>query len=187
MTKCRQLPYDGAFVNGQKGPDYAVLRGIDTADQTKDGTKSAPQLELERTLIAGSLEEFFANSSAKQGSRPVVVGSELASRAGLKVGDEIKILAARNGNTFGGSLENHARVVGIFRSGLFEYDSTWVYFRLDPALFPSLEPHLMTVISVQVGNIYGVKEVGANVKAGGKGCTTVDWQEAMDRCSLRWR
>lgn len=177
VTSAVGTTYDGAFIRGPKGPDYAVLRGIDFASQSA-GAKSAPRLELEKTLVAGSVEEIFEASSSLQQYHPVVIGSELASRAGLKVGDEVQILAPRSGEAFRGPHARYARVVGIFRSGLFEYDSTWIYFRLDPQTLPE-DGHLMTVISVQVTDIYRVKEVGANVKTLlGKDYTTVDWQEA---------
>ncbi len=60
--------------------------------------------------------------------------------------------------------KRHVRVAGIFRSGLFEYDSTWIYLPLDTAAAFSGETHAASVISVQVSNIYDVKQTAAKVK-----------------------
>ena len=72
-----------------------------------------------------------------------------------------------------------ARVSGIFRSGLFEYDSAWVYLSLDAAGAFTDQAHTAALISVQVENIEDVKNVARNVKIQlGSSYTTVDWQEA---------
>jgi lipoprotein-releasing system permease protein len=70
-------------------------------------------------------------------------------------------------------------VAGLFRSGLFEYDSTWIYLSLDTAAALSGQQHAASVISVQVGNIYDVKQTAAKVRQSlGSSYTTVDWQDA---------
>src|SRR6185369_17415377 len=67
------------------------------------------------------------------------------------------------------------RVAGTFRSGLFEYDSTWIYVSLDTA-GPS---HAASAMSVQVHEIDNVKQVSADVsKAFGNTYTIIDWQQA---------
>ena len=78
-----------------------------------------------------------------------------------------------------GSSRRHVRVAGIFRSGLFEYDATWIYLPLETAAAFAGGAHTATVISVQVGNIYNVKETAAKVRESlGDSYTIVDWQEA---------
>lgn len=161
--------YAGAFIKGSKGSDFAVLRGVDSASQ-------AQRIEIEQTLIEGSVADLYKCPTPNLEARPVVIGSELAARTGLKVGDDTSIISTR-GTVFVDSHARFARVIGIFRSGLFEYDSTWIYFALDPASTTS-DPGA-AVISVQVRNIYEVKQVAANIKELlGGAYTTIDWQEA---------
>ena len=71
------------------------------------------------------------------------------------------------------------RVAGIFRSGLFEYDSTWIYVDFNLAATFAGGDHSASVMSVQVKDPDRVKDVAARVNSTlGQGYTTVDWQEA---------
>lgn len=164
--------YDGAIVIGPKGSAYAVLRGFDrTAAQTTS--------EISRTLIAGSLEHVFELPKTSQNLPAVVLGSELASRAGLAVGDVAEIIAASHSGAAASGSRRRVFVAGLFRSGLFEYDSTWIYLPLDTAAAFSGGTHAATVISVQVENIYDVRQTSEKIRqALGSSYTTIDWQEA---------
>jgi lipoprotein-releasing system permease protein len=164
--------YDGAVIVGPKGSAYAVLRGIDE-------TSSQAMAELSRTVVAGSVDRDLVQRRDSQDLPPVVLGSELASRIGLSVGDTAEIIGARAGVSSANGGKRHVRVVGSFRSGLFEYDSTWIYLPLDTAAAFSGDSHAAAVISVQVKDIYEVKTTAAAVKQLlGTAYTTVDWQEA---------
>jgi len=161
--------YDGAVVIGQKGSGYAVLRGIDA---------SVPQsmADLSQSLVAGSVTPLSENRD--QTLPGVILGAELANRTGLQVGHTAEIISAGPGLSSGSS-RRRVRVAGIFRSGLFEYDATWIYLPLETAAAFAGGGHNATVISVQVANIYSVKETAASLQAllGGS-YTIVDWQEA---------
>jgi lipoprotein-releasing system permease protein len=163
--------YDGAVVIGNRASAYAVLRGI-------DGGSAQAKADIARMLIAGSVEQLFADP-AELDLPAIVVGSELATRTGLKVGDAAEIITAHAGVSPANGSKRRARIVGIFRSGLFEYDSTWIYLSLDTAAVFAGESHAASVISVQVANIYDVKSTATNVRQlVGSSYTTVDWQEA---------
>ena len=163
--------YDGAVVIGNSASAYAVLRGI-------DGNSAQAKADIARTLIAGSVEQVFADREATD-LPAIVVGSELATRTGLKVGDAAEIITAHAGVSPANGSKRRARVVGIFRCGLFEYDSTWIYLPLDTAATFAGESHAASVISIQVANIYDVKSTATIVRQlVGSSYTTVDWQEA---------
>jgi lipoprotein-releasing system permease protein len=163
--------YDGALVTGPKGSAYAILRGI-------DGTSAQVTTDLSRSLVAGSVADIFESREAKKDLPPVVAGAELAARTGLKVGDAAEIIAAQSAISSTGS-KRQVRVAGIFRSGLFEYDSTWIYLPLDTAAAFSGDSHAASVISVQVKNIYDVKQTSEKIRqALGSSYATIDWQEA---------
>lgn len=163
--------YDGAVIVGPRGSAYAVLRGVDVNSLLATS-------EITRTLVAGSVEEVFQVSSTTD-LPPVVLGSELATRTGLNPGDIAEVISAHSGISPINGNKRRVRVAGIFRSGLFEYDSTWIYLPLEPASAISGEAHTAAVIGVQVGNIYDVKTAAAQVKQLlGSSYTTVDWQEA---------
>jgi len=168
--------YDGAVVVGPKGSAYAVLRGI-------DGGTGQPGADLVQSLIAGSAIPLFereASSGEANNQRPgVVLGAELATRTGLQVGDAAEIISATSAVSSSNSNRRLVRVAGIFRSGLFEYDSTWVYLSLESAAAFARGEHAASVISVQLRNIYDVKSAAAKVRERlGPSYTTLDWQEA---------
>ena len=164
--------YDGAVIIGKRGSAYAVLRGIDV-----DSAQATA--EISRTLVAGSAEPVFQASNGTQDLPPVVLGSELATRTGLNPGDTAEVISAHTAISSANGNKRKVRVAGLFRSGLFEYDSTWIYLPLETASAISADAHTAAVIGVQVGNIYDVKSIAWQLKQLlGSSYSTVDWQEA---------
>jgi lipoprotein-releasing system permease protein len=148
--------YDGALARGPKDSSYAVLRGIENG--------SGPAAQAQRWLTEGSLAPIFETSESPN----VVVGSEFAARIGVSVGDVFQIIPASKS-----SESNQVRVSGIFRSGLFEYDSTWIYVAFTDSEQAAL------VMSVQVQDVDNVKQVAAGVtKTLGNEYNIIDWQQA---------
>ncbi|HJY30397.1 MAG TPA: ABC transporter permease [Pyrinomonadaceae bacterium] len=142
--------YDGAIARGSKGTGYAVLRGVEN-DQAS------------RWLKEGSFAPLFAQSELPN----AVVGADLAARIGISIGDVFQIIPAND------QVTRRLRVAGTFRSGLFEYDSTWIYVAF------AGDNHAASVMSVQISDADNVKEVAANVsKLLGGGYTLIDWQQA---------
>lgn len=156
--------YDGALARGSKDSNYAVIRGIE-----KEGGHFA---QASRWLSEGSFGPLFE----LPGELPsAVVGAELATRIGVTVGDVLQVLPASESD---GSMRR-LRVAGLFHSGLFEYDSTWIYVALETASALAGNSHAASVMSVQVSDADNVKQVSADVsKILGSGYTIVDWQQA---------
>jgi len=153
--------YDGAIARGSKGSGYAVLRGIENDAQPS------------RWMHEGSVELLFLGEPEIPNA---VVGTDLAARLGVSVGDVFQVLTA---SEQAGTATRRLRVAGTFRSGLFEYDSTWIYVAFDTAAAFAGNNHAASVMSVQVGDTDNVKQVAANVsKLLGNGYTIVDWQQA---------
>ena len=155
--------YDGALARGSKDSGYAVIRGIEN-----EGGQFA---QASRWLSEGSFGPLFETTSELPSA---VVGAELATRIGVAVGDVVQVLpASASGST------RRLRVMGIFRSGLFEYDSTWIYVAFETATAFAGNSHTASVMSLQVSDADNVKQVSADVsKVLGSGYTIVDWQQA---------
>lgn len=187
VTSATGTSYDGAVLIGPQASAYAVLRAVDT--------KSSQALaDVKRALVEGAADPLgMANpvSSAERGATgsvnyPVVLGDELAKRTGLQVGDVAEVISA-SGSLNSTKLANRpavnpntrlVRVIGIARSGLFEYDSTWIYLSLDAASAIAGTGHGASVISVQLADIYDAKRVAAEIQTAlGNSYSTVDWQE----------
>ena len=152
--------YDGALARGSKGSGYAVIRGIEG-----EAAQSA-----ERWIREGS---FGPVTQTLPGPSNAVVGADLAARIGLSLGDDFEVISARDSKTY------RLHVAGVFRSGLFEYDSTWIYVGMETASKFAGTDHAATVISVQVKDIDNVKQVSSEIsKTLGNSYTIVDWQQA---------
>lgn len=162
--------YDGAVATGPKGSAYAVLRGI-------DGTAAAGG-EVRSWITEGSFEPLLEVPTEKLLSPPnVIIGAELAMRTGLHLADTAELFPVNTSAVVHSNRLVH--VAGIFRSGLFEYDSAWVYLSLDTAAAFTGGAHAASVISVQVTDIDKVKSVAGDIKnVLGSSYTIVDWQEA---------
>jgi lipoprotein-releasing system permease protein len=193
--------YDGALLSGPSGPAYAVLRGIDVNSENS-------KRELSSTLVEGSLEpmlndrldvqdrprttdsesnlepdiESFEKTPTDSGIPNAVIGSELAARSGLRVGDVAQIISGDGQLTPLGLAPRYRRlrISGVFRSGLYEYDATWIYVSLPIASSIAGKPQdSASVISIQVNDIYDVDKVGYGIgERLGDEFVTVDWQEA---------
>ena len=161
--------YDGGLARGSKGSAYAVIRGIEAqAGQTAQARK---------WVIDGSFDPLFQQSQPNEGRvPPAVVGAELASRIGISAGDVFQIIPA---NEAGSETMRRLRVAGVFRSGLFEYDSTWIYVDFNLASTFAGGDHSASLMSVQVKDADRVKDVAARVQSSmGQEYTIVDWQQA---------
>jgi lipoprotein-releasing system permease protein len=151
--------YDGALARGSKGSGYAVIRGIDQ-ETAQSGW-----------LREGSFGPLFETPST--GVPNAVVGADLAARLGLSLNDVFQVQPAND------STARRLRVAGVFSSGLFEYDSTWIYVGMETASAFAGNNHAASVMSVQVHDVDNVKRVSADVsKALGNSYTIIDWQQA---------
>lgn len=158
--------YDGAVIVGPAGSSYAILRGLDI--------ESGHLSSVQSSLVEGSTDPLLSEISEPKRIE-VLIGAELAKRAGLALGDQADIMAVSSGS----SSQQRVRIAGIVRTGLFEYDSTWVYLPLKTAEAFAGGQHTVSVISVQVKDIYEVKDLGAKIREVlGSEYALVDWQEA---------
>ena len=156
--------YDGAITRGSRDSAYGVIRGIE-----KNGSQS---IQARQWLTQGSSETLFGATCEPN----ALVGSELATRIGVSVGDLFQIIPASDS---AGGRTYRLRVAGIFRSGLFEYDSTWIYVSFETANQLAGQSHVASVMSVQVNDADNVKHVAAAMaNTLGNGYTTIDWQQA---------
>ena len=201
--------YDGALLSGPAGSAYAVLRAIDreservssevrhtlvagtveplfrnmspdeTSDEHASPEPSPGEVGAKETAPAiTSFDEVPSEAALPS----VLLGAELAARTGLRAGDVGQIISGEAQLTPLGLAPRYrrVRVAGIFRSGLYEYDATWVYVSLEVAAsFAGAPTGSAPVVSLEVADIYAVGQVAARVRGTmGDAYTTVDWQEA---------
>jgi lipoprotein-releasing system permease protein len=180
--------YEGALLSGPDGAGYAVVRGVGAESGRAHG-------EIRRTLEGGAVENLFRVTSSDAEAVPVIVGAGLAERTGLvREGVEGWLVSGEGSASGFEPRARRVRVVGVFRTGLFEYDSAWVYAPLAEASVVAAStgsasavssPVGMTggaaasVISVEAKDVYEAGEVAGRVRGVlGDGWTVVDWREA---------
>jgi len=90
-------------------------------------------------------------------NKNILLGSELAYRLGLSVGDEITlfsltgILSQEAGSSFNGI------VTGIFRTGYYEYDCSWAFINIESNSFIQNECDL--ILGVKLANRFTDKTI----------------------------
>jgi lipoprotein-releasing system permease protein len=188
VTDATPTTYEGALLTGPNGAAYTLLRGVDSA-------ATRARREIQSTVTAGSLDSVFQHDApgraegasntndADDAPVPVVVGEELAAHAGLsEVGDEGWVVTTGGAASPGAGFVPRARrvrVAGLFRSGLYEYDSAWTYLSLDEVARVAGAQPSTEVVQIEVRDIYASDEVARRVRAAlGEGWTTLDWREA---------
>ena len=110
----------------------------------------------------------------------LILGRELARTLGVKRGDVITAFSANTRLTPLGTVPRtlRFRVVGLFSSGLYEYDSHWAYISLAAAERIRGGGDTAGVIQMKVKDLYAVKEIAARVRqVAGSGFVTQTWQE----------
>jgi lipoprotein-releasing system permease protein len=119
-------------------------------------------------------------SVATQAVPPIVIGKDLAETIGVKVGDAVLVTSPQGELTPLGLVPRYQRfqVAGIFKSGFYQYDSSYAFVRLRDAQKLFSEPDLISVISFKVDDLYHADRVGREIEAAaGKGFQTTNWME----------
>ncbi len=140
----------------------------------------APEDLRARRLVAenirsGSLADF-------QGEDAMVIGTRMAEKLQLRVGDRITMISPQGRVTVFGTVPRLRayRVVAIFELGMQEYDSSFVYLPLAAAQLFFQQPRAVSQIEVFVHDPREVRLAGIAIRqaAAPTPLRVVDWQEA---------
>ena len=118
--------------------------------------------------------------SNTQAVPPIVIGQDLAETLGANVGDGVLVTSPQGELTPLGLVPKYQRfeVAGIFRSGFYQYDSSYAFTRLAEAQRLFSEPDLISVISFKVDDLYHADRIGRTIEAmAGPGFETTNWME----------
>jgi len=111
---------------------------------------------------------------------PIVLGKDMADSLGATVGSVVLVTSPQGELTPFGMVPkyNRFKVVGIFNSGFFDYDSGWAFVRLADAQRLFGLGDLISVIEFKIDDIYRAPEVSRELEdAAGKGFMTSNWME----------
>ncbi|MGA2517376.1 MAG: lipoprotein-releasing ABC transporter permease subunit [Thermodesulfobacteriota bacterium] len=146
-----------------------VLNGIDP-------DRVGKVIELARNMKAGRLQDLKA-----EGESPgIILGVELAKRLGVSISDPIQVISPLGTMTPMGMMPKMKpfRVVGIFYSGMYEFDNTLAYISISSAQkFLNMDSRV-TGIEIKTDDIYNVKKIGKEIRQKlGLPFWTRDWME----------
>jgi lipoprotein-releasing system permease protein len=171
------------MVRGEGGEIVAVrVRGVDPE-------RVGRVTDLREDMVEGGLEGLAAPAPAPEGETGaddapapgIVIGSQLASALGVRVGDPLVLISP-----FGGPQTplgpaprlQRFRVVGVFQSSFFQYDEVFTYVALASAQSFRRTGDVVDGIEVRTTDFYRSIPVGEAVKeALGFPFFTRDWKE----------
>lgn len=127
---------------------------------------------------AAPLSEPEDSSGASAATPPIVIGYELANTLDAKVGSAVMVISPQGELTPYGLVPKYQpfRIVGIFHSGFYEYDSSFGFIRLKDAQTLFGEPDVISVISFKVDDLNHADRIGRAIEAAaGPGFQTTNW------------
>jgi lipoprotein-releasing system permease protein len=161
--------YSEVMLSSESNVTGGVIKGIDP-DRVGKVT------ELAQNMKAGRLQDLKGESD----SPGIILGVELAKQLGVSLNDAIQVISPLGTMTPMGMMPKmkRFRVVGIFHSGMYDFDSKFAYISIESAQkFLNMDSRV-TGIEVKASNIYQVKEIGKEIrKKLGFPFWTKDWME----------
>ena len=147
--------YTEVMLSAAGGVKGLVLRGIDP--------ESAPKvLSMLREIRRGSVADL-----KREGTPGIVIGEELAKRLGIGLGSRVNLLSpsGEKGATGYSPRIRPFEVVGIFKTGMFEYDATLAFVDLKAARdILGLPDGFLTGIEIMVDDVYKADAIAQSVQ-----------------------
>jgi lipoprotein-releasing system permease protein len=193
VTAAAPALWEQVLISRSQRSGGALIKGVIPADEKTVG-------DLLQSIVQGSAEALdpladigasgdgalSARDVASLPSRvaqaipPIVIGQDMAETLGAKVGDGVQVISPQGELTPLGMMPRYQKfqVVGIFKSGFYQYDSSYAFVRLTDAQRLFSEPDVISVISFKVDDLYHADRVGKAIEeAAGKGFQTTNWME----------
>jgi len=145
----------------------AVFRGIDVESAGR-------ATDIERFLVEGRLADLAGDVPG------LLVGREMARNLGLFLGDVVQVVSPAGSPTPLGLVPRMRafRVAGIFASGMYEYDTSFLFVSLGTAQDFLRLGQGVNGIEVRTGDLYGAAKVARAIEGRlGPGYWTRDWME----------
>jgi lipoprotein-releasing system permease protein len=152
----------------QGGASGGLARGVRPADLRARGL-------VAQNITLGSLERF-------EGDDAIVIGTRLAQRMRITVGDKITLVSPQGRTTVFGTVPRVRAytVVALFQVGMHEYDSTFVFLPLDAAQTFFQTGDAATQVEVFVEDPTAVRTVTRGIRSALEGAPIriLDWQDS---------
>jgi lipoprotein-releasing system permease protein len=163
--------FNQVMLSSESNVSGVVIKGIDP-DRVGKVT------ELAHNMKAGRLQDL--KEGGESDSPGIILGVELAKHLGVSLNEAIQVISPLGTMTPMGMMPKmkRFRVVGIFYSGMYEYDNTMAYVSLESAQKFFGMGARVTGIEIKTNDIYKVKEIGKEIRQKmGFPFWTKDWME----------
>ncbi|NOQ45948.1 MAG: lipoprotein-releasing ABC transporter permease subunit [Desulfobulbaceae bacterium] len=161
--------YGQALITSGRSSSGVVLRGIDPETAVK-------VINIDRNMKEGRLLDL----NGKNDLPAIILGQELARQLRVHAGDKVRLISPNGPLSPMGVLPKvrTCRVVGIFETGMFEYDSTLGFTNLDTARSLAGVDHGVHGIEVRVRDIDQANETADAIREQlGPGYSIRDWMQ----------
>ena len=160
VTGVTPFIYTEVMLSAEGGVKGVVLRGIDP--------DSAPSvLTMLQQLRAGSVQAL-APQGGDDDAQGIIIGDELAKRLHLELGSRVNLLSPtgqKSAQGFAPKIRPFA-VAGIFKTGMFEYDSTLAFVTLGAARdVLGLQENFLTGMEITVGDVFQADVIGERLSS----------------------
>jgi len=129
-------------------------------------------------------KDLFADfvGEDKKDLRPVAIGKEMAEFLSVHVGDILTVISPIGGGmgpTGPVPLSKNFKIVGIFYTGMYQYDFQFIYMSLKDAQDFFSMKESVNLLNVKVDDIYNVREITNRITSnlGGFPYSTQDWMD----------
>jgi len=160
--------YGKGLISSAAASAVATLKGI------------LPDLERTVTDVESQIEEGSIGPFSKptEGLPPILLGRDLAAILGVGPGDVVTVTSPQGRLSPMGVLPRVTkfRVAGTVHSGLYEFDSGWVYLPLPTAQRLFAQGDTVSLVEVRIEDMFAVRSAARDIlgRLGG-GYLTTDW------------
>lgn len=152
VTGVTPFIYSEVMLSSGGGVKGVVLRGVDA--ETAKGVLSLPG-----DMVSGTVDSLAKDSKIPE----IVIGNQLAKRLGLLVGDTVNLLSPSGTRTAAGFTPKVRvfKVGGIFRTGMYEYDSSLAYISNTAAQkLLGFKRDFVSGLEIRLADVYAVDNIG---------------------------
>lgn len=151
VTGVTPFIYSEVMLSSGGGVKGVVLRGVDS--ESAKGVLSLPG-----DMLAGGVDSLSKESKVPE----IIIGTQLAKRLGLVIGDTVNLLSPSGKKSAAGFTPKVRvfRVGGIFRTGMFEYDSSLAYISNKAAQnLLGFNRDFVSGLEIRVADVYAVDKI----------------------------
>src|SRR5579863_5811027 len=161
-------------------PARADEASAPTQAESKAAGESARSTPTSSTLANQSPDSLEGVAERVAAMPPIVLGKDMAKDLGATVGSVVLVVSPQGELTPFGMVPKYTRfrVVGIFNSGFFDYDSGWAFTRLSDSQRLFGLGDLISVLEFKIDDLDRADAVARELEdAAGKGFMATNWME----------